>query len=225
MLYQVSTIHSLMRGEYDGLVSVRTLLEHGDTGIGTFTGVDGELVMLDGHVYRASADGTVTEADADDGVPFAAVCFAAGDAVSLPDAASLEELRRVLDARIDKSRPCMAVIRCTCESITVRSLPLQAKPYRPLAEVQASGEVRFDREGVSGTLAALYCPDGMKDVNAPGWHMHFVTDGHDAGGHVMKIRTAGAAAVFTPLEGYTLVPPAGAGGTAASDDDIRRVEG
>ena len=62
-LYQVALLQSLVQGYYDGILSVAALKERGDIGIGTFDGVNGELIMLDGVVYRAGADGTVEEVD------------------------------------------------------------------------------------------------------------------------------------------------------------------
>ena len=51
-IYQVALLQSLTLGQYDGFVKVKTLKRHGDTGIGTFDSMDGELIMLDGLVYR-----------------------------------------------------------------------------------------------------------------------------------------------------------------------------
>src|SRR3979409_2445525 len=72
-LYQVSTAGALVEGVYQGAVSVGLLREHGDFGLGTFEDVDGEMVVIDGAVFRVSSDGTV-HAVADDALtPFAVV--------------------------------------------------------------------------------------------------------------------------------------------------------
>lgn len=54
-LFQTALLQSLMQGEYDGVITVKELKTYGDTGIGTFTrqSVNGELIMLNGAVYRA----------------------------------------------------------------------------------------------------------------------------------------------------------------------------
>ena len=41
-----------MQGEYDGVVTVGELRRYGDTGIGTFQGVNGEMIVLDGTVGK-----------------------------------------------------------------------------------------------------------------------------------------------------------------------------
>ena len=51
-LFQVSTSGSLVEGVCAQAVTCAKLLEHGDFGLGTFTGLDGEMVVLDGAIYR-----------------------------------------------------------------------------------------------------------------------------------------------------------------------------
>src|ERR1700740_527806 len=49
-LYQVSTSAALVEGIYQGAVTVGTLRQHGDLGLGTFENLDGEMVVVDGEV-------------------------------------------------------------------------------------------------------------------------------------------------------------------------------
>lgn len=53
-LYQISTSTALVEGVYSGSVSSSVLLEHGDFGLGTFEGLDGEMVILDGQIYQVT---------------------------------------------------------------------------------------------------------------------------------------------------------------------------
>ncbi|WP_231464489.1 acetolactate decarboxylase [Selenomonas sp. AE3005] len=43
------------QGYLGGTVTVRDVRSLGDTGIGTFEGVNGEMIVLDGTVYQALA--------------------------------------------------------------------------------------------------------------------------------------------------------------------------
>ena len=72
-MYQVATLQSLALGYTKSVITVGELLGHGDIGLGTFEGVDGEMIVLDGHCYQATQDGTVFEAPMEKGVPFCAV--------------------------------------------------------------------------------------------------------------------------------------------------------
>ena len=47
-LFQVSTSGALVEGVFDREVSVKSILEHGDFGLGTFANLNGEMVVLDG---------------------------------------------------------------------------------------------------------------------------------------------------------------------------------
>ena len=62
-MYQVSTLQALMLGYSRAVVSVNELLDHGDIGLGTFTDVDGEMIVLDGSCYRATQTGDITAAE------------------------------------------------------------------------------------------------------------------------------------------------------------------
>ena len=46
-LFQAALLQSLMQGEYDGIVTVGELKQYGDTGIGTFQGVNGKSLATD----------------------------------------------------------------------------------------------------------------------------------------------------------------------------------
>src|SRR6266849_8533231 len=70
-LYQLSTSTALVEGVYAGSVPSSTLLENGDFGLGTFEGLDGEMVILDGEIYQAAGD--VRRRSDDFLVPFASV--------------------------------------------------------------------------------------------------------------------------------------------------------
>lgn len=51
-----------MLGYSRAVISVSELLDHGDIGLGTFTDVDGEMIVLDGFCYRAMENGDVVAA-------------------------------------------------------------------------------------------------------------------------------------------------------------------
>ena len=70
-IYQVSLLQGLTLGDYNGSVSVADLKANGDTGIGTFDGLNGELIMSDGVVYRGLSDGSVEVVADDETIPFA----------------------------------------------------------------------------------------------------------------------------------------------------------
>src|SRR5260370_23301557 len=72
-LYQVSTASALVEGVYEGAVQVAALRKHGDLGLGTFEGLDGEMVIVDGHFFQVRCDGSVREVEESVLTPFAAI--------------------------------------------------------------------------------------------------------------------------------------------------------
>ncbi|MBN2582654.1 MAG: acetolactate decarboxylase [Planctomycetes bacterium] len=193
-LYQVSTLPALLEGGYDGLVTVGELKSRGDFGLGTFDALDGEMIVLDGTVYQATADGRVRTADDSTTVPFAAVTFFDPDETFVFESVShIDNLETLLNACLP-SPNLMYAIRITgrFDYVKVRSVPRQSKPYPRLADVAARQPV-FEHQDVSGTLVVLRLPDYMKGLNVAGYHFHFISDDRSIGGHVLDCRFTQAA--------------------------------
>ena len=72
-MYQVSLMQAFMHGEYNGVITVGDFKSHGDIGLGTFEGVNGEMIVLDGVVYQAAADGSINVMPDNETIPFATI--------------------------------------------------------------------------------------------------------------------------------------------------------
>jgi acetolactate decarboxylase len=192
LLYQVSTYTALAGGGFGPVEPVKTLMGNGDLGLGTFEGLDGEMVVVDGTCYQVESDGTARIADPALGVPFAAVTFFSPD-LSIPGtvARNMTELTGFLDTHIP-SREVFYAIRIdgTFPYIRARSVPAQVKPYPPLADA-LSGETIFEFRNVTGTVVGFYTPPSAAGMNVPGYHLHFITSDRSRGGHVLDIATGG----------------------------------
>lgn len=212
-LYQVSLLNGLMQGDYDGSVSIGELLKHGDTGLGTFNKLDGEMIVIDGAVYKAKSDGTVEKQTADELTPFAAVGFMDADynLDGLNGITNLNDLKTKLDDYVktkaaDKNAFYMVKISGDFNLAHVRSVPMQEKPYRPL-NVISDEQKEFVYNNVKGTIVALYCPDYMAGINLPTWHFHFISDDKTKGGHLLDINIKNATGTMDKMEDYNLVLP------------------
>jgi len=60
-LFQTSTISALLEGVYDGETTYKALKQYGDFGLGTFDGLDGEMIGLEGKFYQVKADGLLIQ--------------------------------------------------------------------------------------------------------------------------------------------------------------------
>ena len=189
MLYQVSTIQALTAGDYHSIISVKDLLKHGDTGLGTFENLDGEMIVLEGVCYQARGDGSVSVCDPDTGVPFAAVTFADKDAkIEFSEPVDFDGVKAVLAAKIreiGRNSFYAAVIKGEFSLISYRSELKQVEPYRPLDRVMESDQRFFELKNAEGTIVALYVPKYAGGINAAGWHLHFLDASKKNGGHVV----------------------------------------
>ena len=72
-LYQLSTLSALLLGDFEPSLSIGELKRHGTLGIGTFEGLGGELIMLDGVVWNGTHTGEAAPAADIEKTPFACV--------------------------------------------------------------------------------------------------------------------------------------------------------
>ena len=208
VLYQVALLQSLAQGYFDGIITVGELKQHGDTGIGTFEGVNGEMIVLDGTVYQAVADGSIVLPSDDETIPFGNVTFFDLDeSLSLSDLSDMAALQEALNAEVKQlGANCFYMVRIdgSFDSIKVRSEYKQEKPYRDLDVALAADQTEFDYEDIRGTLVGLYCPDYMGDLNSVGWHFHFVNEDRTRGGHVLQVCVAEAEAALDMTDGFEM---------------------
>ena len=185
-LYQVSSIDALLAGLYDGVAYVEEAITHGDFGLGTFDRLDGELILLDGEVFRAGADGKVVRMPADSRTPFIAVTdFAADLELPAPTGLSYAEFKQWLEQRLPSPNLVYGVrVDARFRDIRFRSVPPQQPPYPPLAEV-AKQQSLFRQQGLTGTLVGFWCPQSMRGLNVPGFHLHLLSDDRRHAGHLL----------------------------------------
>ena len=211
VIYQVSLLQGLTNGDYRGSITVAELKQHGDVGIGTFDGLNGELIMLDGEVYRASGDGGVEPVSDNETVPFSVVTYMdADDTRGLNNVTSCEELLGELDRMIEekgKNRFYMIRIDGTFREINLRSVNAQEGPYKRLAEVMEYDQTFFDYQNTEGTVIGLYCPPYMAYLNAVGWHMHFLSKDKTKGGHVLGLNIDEAVLKWDNTDAFQIMLP------------------
>ncbi|MGV8905528.1 MAG: acetolactate decarboxylase [Acetobacterium sp.] len=204
-LYQVSTISSLLAGNYEGFKSFAEVKEHGDVGIGTFNALDGEMVMIDNTVYKVKASGAVEVVADTDTTPFAAVSYFDNDVTQqLTVTASLDALEQELDKLIvNKDLFYIFRVDATFNTIKTRSVPLQEKPYPVLSEAVKQQSV-FDNTAVTGTIIGLWCPEYIGGVNVPGYHFHFISADRSKGGHVLEVSFDQAQVAVDGTDGFVM---------------------
>ena len=210
-MYQVALLQSLTQGYYDGIITVGELKQHGDTGIGTFEGVNGELIALDGVVYQALSDGSINIPADNEPIPFSNVTWFEEDGkADLSDIGSMQALQEELNKVVSengKNLFYMVKIPGKFKHIKVRSEYKQEKPYIMLDEALKKDQVETELDDISGTMVGIYCPDYVKGLNSAGWHFHFITEDLSKGGHVLAVEIDKATAVYDITDSFEMHLP------------------
>jgi acetolactate decarboxylase len=187
VIYQISTLKALKQGVYDGRSTFYEIKEHGDLGMGTLNGLDGEMIALDGEFFQIKADGKAYPIPDAAETPFAMVTFFK-PTIKQPihGLNSLIELEKSLDS-VPHPGEKFGVIRIdgNFKYLKVRSVARQEKPYPGLEEALKNQTV-FELNGVRGTLIGFCFPSYIGGVNVAGYHFHFITHDRKAGGHVLE---------------------------------------
>jgi acetolactate decarboxylase len=208
ILFQYSTLDTLMAGVYDGDITAGELKQHGDFGLGTFNTLDGEMVVLDRTVYQVRSDGVAYSVADSVKSPFAVVTeFEADQTIEVDQALDCAGLQSYLDSRLPSLNVPYAVkISGVFAQAQTRSVPSQTKPYRPLAEVVKT-QSTFDFTDVSGVMVGFRLPAYMAGVNAAGYHLHFLTADRKAGGHVLSCQVQNVKAELDLTGEWSMVLP------------------
>jgi acetolactate decarboxylase len=185
--FQVSTLGALNVGVYQGATTIADLKPYGDFGLGTFEGLDGEMVILNGKFYQIKADGAAYPVADNSKTPFSAVTFFRKErSLRLAGQMTYQQLQQQIDKQLPTSNlPYAILLQGTFPSLKVRSVPKQIPPYIPLKDVVNQQQVVFELQNVQGTLVGFRLPQYLKDVNVAGYHFHFITNDRTAGGHVL----------------------------------------
>jgi acetolactate decarboxylase len=186
--FQVSTLGALNLGVYEGATTLAELKQHGDFGLGTFEGLDGEMVALDGKFYQIKTDGLAYPIADEIKTPFATVTFFRKErSLQLSGQITYEGLQQQISNLLPTPNLPYAIrIQGTFPHLKVRSVPKQIPPYPTLSEVVSKQQIVFELQNVKGILVGFRMPQYLKSVNATGYHFHFITSDLKAGGHLLN---------------------------------------
>ena len=208
LVFQTSTLQALMAGIYDGNLTFAELAHHGDFGIGTFDGLDGEMIELDGKFYQIRADGRVLPVSGAMKTPFAEVTFFKATKTHLLEKPlTYQQLTDYITTLLPSPNFIYAIkISGFFPYVKTRSVPRQPKPYPPLAEVAKNQSV-FEFTKVKGVIVAFRYPQYLSGVNLAGYHCHFISADRQHGGHLLDCRVEGATVAVDTIPNLDLRLP------------------
>ena len=194
VMTQVSTYDALAAGLYDGAEPLSLFRGRGDFGMGTLHGWNGEVILLDGKYWLVDGTGAVSRiTDMTATTPFLAVTHFDEDVRRpLANGTTFADLKRSPRNYLPGVNVIYAIkLEGTFRHVKTRSMPTQAKPYKPMAELVKT-QPTFEFNDVTGTMVGFWSPASMQGIGLAGWHLHFLTKDLKAGGHVLEFTTRDA---------------------------------
>jgi len=206
-LFQVSTSGALVSGVYDREVSVKSILEHGDFGLGTFANLDGEMVVLEGKAFQVLGTGEVKQAAPDAGAPFAVVTrFSPQLDTEIGPLASFKDLEGCCDRQRSSGNIFYAIrMDGRFKRIRTRAVNPPLRGTRLVDAAKAQSEFGFTE--IDGTLVGLWSPGFSSAFSVQGYHFHFISSDRKHGGHLLDVEADQLAVRIESLTDFHLALP------------------
>ena len=190
-VYLPAPISALTQGISRGSTPLTRIREHGDLAIGTFDLLDGEMMMLDGRIYRLAADGAAQEVEAGASTPFAVATF----------------FEPITEERLTRELEYQDFIDWILDQLPSPNLLYAFRVDGRFAEVTLTARSPQERDGqqaepeqpvlfrnVDGTVAGFYTPTFLGSLNTPGFALCFLSADRQRGGRVRACRPASVTA-------------------------------
>jgi len=206
-LFQYSIIDALLAGVFDGDLPVGKLKEHGDFGIGTFNGLDGEMIVINGKVMKMRANGEIREVPDTVRTPLAFVKFFRPDTTLTIHGhpVTYEKLKKLLSPYLNENKMYAVRLKGNFRKVEARSVAPAPKPYPELAAyLAAGGQTSFSFSDTRGTCIGFVSPVYTARTNVPGYHLHYIDESMRQGGHVFDFEADTLSVEIDRVQGFTI---------------------
>jgi acetolactate decarboxylase len=143
------------------------------------------MAGLDSEFFQLRADGSASLVRDDQRTPFAVVTFFRPDIEwTVAEAAPKQTVQEAIEGATDKNLFSAVRVSGIFESVSMRTVQIQQKPYPPLIEATKHQAVTRV-ENVTGTLIGFRTPAYAQGIGVAGFHLHFLRHDKQAGGHAL----------------------------------------
>lgn len=181
-----------MAGVADTGIKVSEFTKKGNVGLGTFTKIKGELVLLDGNVYQLQASGQIRTAGPDEQLPYAVATKLVPEETRNVRLHSKDDVGEILEDFAKHAGNSFMSYRIdgTFQKIKARTVRGQEYEDQPLSELGDKQAVQ-EYNDIQGTVVGFRAPDLWQGVTVAGEHMHFIDKARKVGGHVLEMVSGG----------------------------------
>lgn len=192
IFYHYSVWFAFINLIYDGTLTVKEIKTKGDIALGSYNGLNGELVMADGKLFQVTEDGKIHTPDDDGLICYAnATFFDNEQGFEMEGSVKYESLRTKLNEVLPSGNQFYAFrITGDFKYMKCGSIQKQERPYKTGLDKLLPVRPVFEAENISGTMVGFFCPDFIGDLNVMGYHIHFISDDASFGGHVMDFEAS-----------------------------------
>ncbi|MEM7574719.1 MAG: acetolactate decarboxylase [Bacteroidota bacterium] len=177
-LHHLNYRGAFMSGYYEGTFPLSVVIENGNFGLGTFNNLDGEMVVLNGIIYRAKPDGAAEVIqDLSEYTPSAMVTYFKSEHEISFENLSTDDLKLWIAENLDTEKKMYALkVYGTFSELTARSQEkVTERPFPPINEIM-NDMIYHDLKDIQGTLVGFQLPPYLENINYPGLHFHFVSN-------------------------------------------------
>jgi len=207
-VFQLGAFNTFSTGKYSGVMPYSELEQYGNFGIGTFDGLDGEMIALDGVFYQIPSNGTPQIAESTQTSPHATVTYFNPDLTYSISDLNYTGLQHYLDSKLSATQDAIYAIKIVgnFSFIQARSPMVQSEPYPDLNEALKTQGI-FNFSDVAATAVGYWFPSSMNGVAPAGYHLHIITQDRTAGGHLLECNITSATVEVDVAKSYYLKLP------------------
>lgn len=207
-VFQLAAFNTFSSGKFAGVMAYSEIEQHGNFGIGTFDGLNGEMLAFDGAFYQIPSSGNPLVVEGTQTSPHATVTYFDTDLSYTVTGLNYTDLKRYLDNQLATTKDTIYAIKVSGDFsyVQARSPARQSEPYPNLTDALKTQSI-FNLTDVSATAVGYWFPSSMNGVDPAGYHIHIMTNDKTAGGHLLECIIDNATIEVDVIKNYNLILP------------------
>lgn len=186
-IYQISTSIAISNGCLDGFLTLKEIKRLGNFGIGSITGLEGEIIYLNDEFHHFSDNGLTNRTNEDFMSPRMLITnFKSKNMIEINQNTTYQKIKKIIESSMPTQNIMYAIkIIGVFNWVKIKCFPKQIKPY-PQGPIELTcHENALELQNISGVLVGYFMTDLFKKVNSSKYHFHFMSADKKHGGHLV----------------------------------------